>query len=106
MKIKTADNVKVLAGRERGKTGKVVQILKNKRNAQMYVVVEGINLRKKHLRPKQKSEQGRVIELAAPIHASNVMVIDPGSKKPTRVGFKVEGKTKKRVAKKSGEFLD
>ena len=105
MKIKTTDNVKVLSGRERGKTGKVVQVLKNKRTAQLYVVVEGINLRKKHLRPKQKSESGRVIELAAPIHASNVMVIDPVSKKPTRVGWTIEGGTKKRVAKKSGEFL-
>lgn len=105
MKIKTNDNVKVLSGRDRGKSGKVLQVLKNKRTKEMYVVVEGVNLRKKHLRPKQKSEPGRVIELAAPIHMSKVMVIDPGSKRPTRVGFKLEGEAKKRVARRSGEFL-
>lgn len=85
MKIKTNDNVKVLSGRDRGKTGKVLQVLQNKGTGGKYVVVEGVNLRKKHLRPKQKSEPGRVIELAAPLHASKVMVVDPKSKQPTRL---------------------
>ena len=105
MKIKKNDNVKVLSGKDRGKTGRVLQVLLNKRNGLTYVVVEGVNMRKKHLRAKSKTEKGRVIELAAPVHASNVMLLDPGSKKPTRVGYVIEGKTKKRIAKRSGEAL-
>lgn len=106
MHIKTGDNVKVLSGREKGKTGKVIQVINDKESGRSYVVVENLNLRKKHFRPRQKNEKGQVIELAAPIDASNVMVIDPKSNKPTRVGYTIEGDSKKRVAKKSGEFID
>ena len=106
MKIKSGDKVKVLSGSDRGKTGKVVQILVNKKTDQTFVVVEGVNLRKKHLRPKRKGEKGQIIELPTPIHVSNTMLIDPKSGKPTRVGFKKEGDEKKRIAKISGEFID
>lgn len=108
MKIKTGDNVKVISGRKenRGKSGKVLQVLNNKSNGKLYVVVEGVNLRKKHLRTKKAGEKGQTIELAAPIHISNVMLIDPKTNKTTRVGFKKEGNTKKRVAKKTGEYID
>lgn len=106
MKIKTGDKVKVLSGKSRGKTGKVIQVLENKQKRQFYVVVEGANLLKKHLRPKKQGEKGRTIELPAPMHISKVMLIDPKSGKPTRVGFKQEGNEKKRVAKVSGEFVD
>ncbi|MEK7623249.1 MAG: 50S ribosomal protein L24 [Patescibacteria group bacterium] len=106
MKIKTGDNVKVLSGKDRGKTGKVIQVLVNKKNNQRYVVVEGVNMRKKHLRRQKQGDKGQVIELAAPLHASKVMLIDPGSKQPTRVGFRFEGNEKKRVAKKSGAVID
>ncbi|MBD3310913.1 MAG: 50S ribosomal protein L24 [Candidatus Magasanikbacteria bacterium] len=106
MKIKTGDNVKVLSGKDRGKTGKVIQVMKNKKTNQVYVVVEGINKLKKHMRPSQRSEKGQIIELSAPLHISNVMLIDPKINKATRVGFKKEGKEMKRVSKKSGEFLD
>ena len=105
MKIKTGDNVKVLIGKDRGKTGKVSQVLKNNKNDQNYVVVEGLNIRKKHLRPQRSGEKGQTIELSFPVNASNVMLIDPSSKKPTRVGYKIEGKDKKRISKKSGEFI-
>ena len=105
MKIKTGDNVKVLVGKDNGKTGKVIQVLESKKKNQNYVVVEGLNIRKKHLRPQSSGEKGQTIELSFPIHISNVMLIDPNSKKPTRVGYKIEGKDKKRVAKKSGEFI-
>lgn len=105
MNIKTGDNVKVLSGKDRGKTGKVIQVLKHKKNRQMFVVVEGVNMLKKHLRAAQ-GEKGRVIELSAPIQASNVMLIDPKSGKPTRVGYKKDGDAKKRIAKKSGEYID
>ncbi len=106
MKIKTGDNVKVLSGRDRAKSGKVIQVLKNASNGQAYVVVEGVNLRKKHIRPRQNGEKGQVIELASPIHASNVMVIEPASKQPSRIGYKIEGDAKKRIAKRTGAFLD
>lgn len=106
MKIKTGDKVKVLSGKDRGKTGKVIQVLKNKHTNQHFVVVEGVNKMKKHMRPQQKDQKGRTIELDAPVHISNVILIDPSSSKPTRVGYKKEGKTKKRVAKVSGEYLD
>jgi len=106
MKIKTGDNVKVLSGKDRGKTGKVVQVLKNDKNNQSYVVVEGVNVLKKHLRAGRRGDQGQIIELPAPLHSSSVMLIDPKSQKPTRVGAKMEGSDKKRVAKRSGEFID
>lgn len=107
MKIKTGDKVKVIAGRKenQGKTGKVLQVLKNKQTNQAYVVVDGVNLRKKHLRSRRAGEKGQTIELASPIHISNVMLIDPKSDKPTRVGYKKEGDKKVRVAKVSGEII-
>ncbi len=106
MKIKTGDNVKVISGKDRGKTGKVIQVLTDKKTKQTFVVVEGVNMRKKHLRTNQADQKGQIIELSAPMNASNVMLIDPKSKKSTRVGFKIEGKDKKRVAKKSGEYIE
>ena len=105
MKIKTGDNIKVLSGRDRGKTGKVIQVLKSKKNGQDYVVAEGVNLRKKNLKAQKTGEKGQTIELSFPVHISNVMLVDPNTKKTTRVGYKMEGKDKKRVSKKSGEFI-
>ncbi len=106
MKIKTGDKVKILSGKDKGKTGKVIQVLLNKKNSRLYVVVEGANILKKHLRAKKQGEKGQIIELPAPLHVSKVMLIDPKSGKPTRVGFKIEGNEKKRVAKASGEFIE
>ncbi len=105
MKIKTGDNVKVISGRDRNKTGKVIQVLTNKTSGEAYVVVEGVNLRKKHLKPRKAGEKGQVLELSAPIHMSNVMLIDPKSKKPTRVGYRMDGDVKKRVATRTGEII-
>ncbi|MBI5728296.1 MAG: 50S ribosomal protein L24 [Candidatus Magasanikbacteria bacterium] len=108
MKIKTGDKVKVLSGRNRGATGKVIQVLRRQATGAYYVVVDGVNVRKKHLRRRGRAEneKGQIIELAAPLHASKVMLLDPKSGAPTRVGYKIEGDKKKRVAKTSGEFLD
>lgn len=106
MKIKTGDKVKVLSGKDRGKTGKVVQVLQNKKNGQSYVVVESVNILKKHMRSGRRGEKGQIIELPAPIHMSNVILIDSKSGKPSRVGYRQEGNEKKRVAKVSGEFID
>ncbi|MFH1286489.1 MAG: 50S ribosomal protein L24 [Candidatus Magasanikbacteria bacterium] len=105
MKIKTGDKVKVLSGKDRGKIGKVLQVLTNKKTKKVFVVVEGVNKLKKHMKAG-RGQKGQIIELPAPIHISSVMLLDPSSGKPTRVGYKKEGKTKKRIAKISGEFLD
>ena len=106
MKLKTGDNVKVLSGKDKNKTGKIIQMLWHKERALWYVVVEGVNVRKKHLKAKSKGQPGQIISLPNPLNASKVMLIDPKSGKPTRVAMKKDGDKKKRVAKKSGEFID
>lgn len=101
MKIKTGDNVVVIAGKYRNKTGKIIKVdIKNDK-----VVVEGLNKVTRHLR-KTKQGAGRKIEFEAPIHVSNVMVMDPKTKKGTRIGYKIEGDKKLRIAKKSGEVVN
>ncbi|MCB9798339.1 50S ribosomal protein L24 [Candidatus Nomurabacteria bacterium] len=106
MKIKTGDNVKILAGKERGKTGKVIQVIEHIKKQRTFVVVEGLNTIKKHIRTRKAGEKGQVIELSGPIDASNVMLIDPKSNKPTRVGLKKDGDKKLRVAKRTGESIE
>ena len=102
MFIKTGDKVRVIAGKDKGKEGSVKKILA----AEDRVVVEGINMIKKHQKPNNANPNGGVIDTEAPISASNVMLIDPSTNEPTRVGYKfVDGK-KVRVAKKSGKTLD
>ena len=102
MLIKTGDKVRVIAGKDKGKEGNVKQIFA----AQNRVIVEGINMVKKHQKPSNANPNGGVIETEAAIHASNVMLIDPSTNEPTRVGYKfVDGK-KVRVAKKSGKTID
>lgn len=104
MKIKTGDKVKVISGKNKGKTGKVLQVFPTLNRAS----VEGINLLKKHLGGKGKN-QGQKVEFPAPINASKLMLIDPKTDKPTRVGYKLVkdgAKTKKvRIAKKTGEVI-
>lgn len=104
MKIKKGDMVKVLAGKDRNKTGKVVQVLVGKNNL-AYVVVEGVNKLNKHMRSRRNEDKGQKIELPAPMPASKVMVLDSKSNKPTRVNYRLDGKTKVRIGKKSGEAL-
>ena len=106
MKIKTGDNVRVLSGKERGKSGKVIQVVHRKDNGKVLVVVEGLNIRKKHIRARKQGEKGQVIEWSAPLHISKVMLLDPKSNTPTRVGFTMEGNKKKRTAKKSGAVIE
>jgi len=105
MKIKSGDKVKVLSGKDRGKTGKVVQVFSDRSGGRPMVVVEGVNVLKKNIKSRDKSQKGQIIELPAPIDVSKVMLIDPKSGQPTRVGYKLEGTAKKRIAKKSGEII-
>lgn len=102
MQIKKGDKVQIIAGRDKGKTGVVLAALPK----QDRVVVEGMNIRKKHIKPSQTNQQGGIVEFEAPIHVSNVMILDPKEGQPTRVGYKVVNDKKVRYAKKSGEILD
>ena len=101
--VRKGDTVIVVAGKERGKKGKVLRVIPEKGR----VVVERINMIKKHQKPTQKLRQGGIIEREGAIHLSNVMLVDPASNKPTRVGMKAlsDGKNV-RVARRSGEMLD
>jgi large subunit ribosomal protein L24 len=95
--------VVVVAGKERGKKGKVLRVIPEKGR----VVVERVNMIKKHQRPTQKVRQGGIIEREGSIHLSNVMLLDPNSDRPTRVGMRALADGKKvRVARRSGEMLD
>jgi large subunit ribosomal protein L24 len=101
--VRKGDTVIVVSGKERGKRGRVLRVIKEKSR----VVIERINMIKKHQRPTQKIRQGGIIEREGSIHLSNVMLVDPTSGKPTRVGARSLGDGKKvRVARRSGEILD
>ena len=101
MYLKKGDKVIVIAGRDKGKTGTIQKVIPELNR----VVVEGVNVRKKHQKPTQANPEGSIVEVYAPIDASNVMLEDPKTKKPTRIGHKeVKGK-KVRFAKKSGTVL-
>ncbi|MBU0474847.1 MAG: 50S ribosomal protein L24 [Bacteroidetes bacterium] len=107
MKIRKNDNVIIIAGNSKGSTGKVLKVFPKDNR----VIVEGVSLRKRHTKPNQANPQGGIIEMEAPINVSNVMLVDPKSGKPTKIGSKViiDDKTNKkkivRVSKKSGEML-
>lgn len=101
MRIKKGDNVIVITGKDKGKTGKVVQALPSV----LKVVVEGVNIKKKHTRPRKSGQKGQIIEVTAPIHVSNVQIADPKTGRPARVGMKIVGDKKVRISKKSGGEL-
>jgi large subunit ribosomal protein L24 len=107
MKIRKNDMVTVIAGNDRGKTGKVLKVFPSTGR----IIIEGINLRKRHTKPNRNNPQGGILEKEAPIHASNVMILDPKTNEPTRIGSRIilDEKTGKRkiarVAKASGEMI-
>ena len=100
MKIKKGDMVKVIAGKDKDKEGKVIAVIK-KDNA---LLVEGVNMVTKHAKPSMANQQGGIVHQEAPIDASNVMLLHEG--KATRVGFKMEGDKKVRFAKATGKVID
>lgn len=101
MKLKTGDKVVVITGASKGKEGKITKILGEK------VIVEGVNMCKKHLKPKDNNGNGEIVEVERPIHKSNVMLIDPKTKKPTRIKMELDKNGKKiRISKKSNEKID
>jgi large subunit ribosomal protein L24 len=101
--VRKGDTVIVVAGKERGKRGRVLRVIPEKSR----VVIERINMIKKHQRPTQRVRQGGIIEREGSIHLSNVMLVDPTSGKPTRIGRRELSDGKKvRVARKSGEIID
>lgn len=102
-KIKRDDEVIVIAGKDKGRTGKVLKVLSNGK-----VLVEGVNIIKKHIRPNPNTQtQGGIVEREAPLQASNVALVDPATGKQSRVGFKIlEDGQKVRYFKSSGEVID
>ena len=96
MKIKKGDNVLVVSGKDKGKTGKVLKSLPK----EMKISVEGVHLKQKHLRPKKQGEKGQIVKSAAFFDVSNVKIICPKCGKPTRIGYSVVNGKKNRVCKK------
>lgn len=96
MKIKKGDKVKILTGKDRNKTGKVIKSIPFDQK----IIVEGLNIAKKSMRPRKEGEKGQIVETPMPLNVSNVMLVCPKCDKATRVGYNVEGDKKKRVCKK------
>ncbi|HDY81744.1 MAG: 50S ribosomal protein L24 [Gammaproteobacteria bacterium] len=102
LKIKRDDEVIILAGKDKGRRGKVRRVLDNNK-----LIVSGVNMIKKHTKPNpQMGVAGGIVENEAPIQVSNVAIFNPGSSKADRVGFKVDGDSKVRIFKSSGEVID
>jgi large subunit ribosomal protein L24 len=100
-KIRKGDKVVILTGKDKGRSGQVLQVMPKEDRA----VVQGVNLVKRHQRQSASQEAG-IITKEAPIHLSNLAIADPKDGKPTRVGFKIDGDKKVRVAKRSGATID
>ena len=108
LKIRRDDTVRIIAGKDRGKTGRVLRVDPEKHK----VFVEGANIIKRHMKPRtlrdtqRAQEMGGIVEMEGPIHVSNVMLIDPDSGDPTRIAIRREAGKRVRVAKKSGKEID
>ncbi len=101
VRLKKNDEVVVIAGKDKGKSGKINRVARKTDR----VFIDGVNVVSRHTKPSLQTQDGGIVEKAMGIHISNVMLIDPKTKKPTRVGFKVEGGKKVRFAKGSGTIL-
>jgi len=96
MRIKKGDQIQIIAGKDKGKSGKVLRVISEK----FGIVVEGLNLAKKHMKPKKGGEKGQRIEIPMSLNISNVMLVCPKCGKLTRVGFKISKEEKSRICKK------
>ena len=101
MKVKKGDQVLIIAGKDKGRTAKVIKSFPK----ELKILVEGINLKKKHVRPKREGEKGQVVSIPAPLNISNVKVICSKCGKATRVGYKTEGGVKNRICKKCKQAI-
>ncbi|MFH1608902.1 MAG: 50S ribosomal protein L24 [Patescibacteria group bacterium] len=101
MKLKKGDNVIIMTGKDKGKKGKIVRVLVEKNR----VIVEGANMMKKSQRPRKSGEKGQILNIAMPINASNVMILDPKTNKGSRIGKKIIGDKKVRISKKSSQEI-
>lgn len=101
MKVKKGDNVLIIAGKDKGRTGKIMKALPK----ELKILVEGINLKKKHVRPKKEGEKGQVVEIPAPLDVSDIKIICPKCGKATRIGYRTEGEVKNRVCKKCKQII-
>jgi len=101
LKIKKGDKVVVITGRDKGKSGEILKVLREENR----VVVQGVNLAQRHQKQSMQQEGG-IVQKELAIHVSNVALIDPKTEKPTRIGYKMDGERKVRVARRSGEALD
>ena len=98
MKIHKGDNVKILAGKDRGRTGKVLRALPDRER----VVVDGVNMLKRHVRPRRSGQKGEVVQFASSLHVSNVELVCGSCGKVTRTGYRIEGDKKTRICRKCG----
>jgi len=96
MKIKKGDIVKMMAGKDKGKTGKVAKVIPSEEK----IIVEGMNIKKKNMKPRKQGQKGHIAQISAPFYASNAMIICSSCGKETRVGYKIDGDKKTRVCKK------
>ncbi len=101
MKIKKGDNIKMIAGKDRGRTGKVLRVLV----ARERVVVDGLNMLKRHARPRRQGQKGEVIQFSSSVHVSNVELVCGSCGKAARAGYRLEGDKKVRICKKCGSVM-
>lgn len=101
MKIHKGDTVLIISGKDKGRKGKIIEALPKEAK----VIIENINLRKKHIKPKRSGEKGQIIELPGPLSVSDVKIVCPRCGKAARVGYKLEGKKKFRICKKCNQEI-
>lgn len=101
LKLKTGDTVRIISGDHKGTEGKIIRVLREKNKA----IIEGVNMVSKHEKPSAKNPQGGIVKMEAPIHISNLALIDSKSGETTRVGYEVRDGVKVRVSKKSNEVI-
>lgn len=101
MKLKKGDQVAVIAGKDAGKQGIILAVFPHTNK----IVVQGVNIMKRHIRASRDGQKGQRVEKEAPIHVSNAMLVCPETGKPTRIGYKIEGGEKVRISKRSGKVI-